>query len=336
MKKAIIAAALAMLLLPLLTIAQGSRSAGNVDVQQRIEFIYHTVKRGETVFSIAKRYNADVNQIYRFNPGCKEVLWAGATLMVPTTGTGAMQPDPNDTLHIKEHLQEFISEMSEMTHATIETPADINDMNKKISAIDTKWNVYYQAKQANIADNDSLTELVTQYQQLNQEVKDTIAATKTHFQLIDNFSKADKFISRQLTAYKEMSQQALELSLTSATAAKLKALKAKEQLLFADIEKNYQAAKAAAAQNASLTKPMSKITNNYVELKSYSEKIQAAEYKPFFTRIKDYLFGIAAVTIILMFANMMLAKVQAIKQAREAAKKMEKFRQQNDDEYPTI
>ena len=81
---------------------------------------------------------------------------------------------------------------------------------------------------------------------------------------------------------------------------------------------------------------MNQITNNYIELKNLSEQIQAAEYKPLFERIKDYLFGLAAVAIVLMFINMIQAKIKAYKQVKETAKKMEKYRQQTDNEYPSI
>ncbi len=337
MKKIIFAMALAILFLPILSIAQNDKKPSNdTPKEQPTQFIYHKVKPGETVFGIAKTYNADVKQIIKLNPGSKDKIWAGATLLVPCTETAIEQPDENDTLHIQEHLNAFIDEMRAIVDANLEDNDDIKTMSKRINALNTKWNVYYQAKQANIADNDALTELVSQYEQLSQAAKDTLDATKNHFQLIADFNKADKFITKQMSVYKELEKQALELSLAEALAPKLEALKAKEQLIFADIEKNYETAKTAAAQTPSLNKRMNQITNIYVEIKSYSEKIQAAEYKPLFARIKDYLFGFAAVTIILMFANMMQTKVQAAKQAKEAAKKLEKFRQTHDDEYPTI
>lgn len=338
MRKVITTMAIAAMLFlsPLLSIAQGNKSAADARKPQSILLVYHTVKQGETVYSIAKTYHADVNEIFKLNPGSKDVIWAGATLLVPSTSVDTAQTNEVDTLHIREHLEEFIGEMEKIADADVEDLDGIAEANKQLSQLNTRWNVYYQAKQANIADNDALTELVTQYQQLNQEAKDTLAATKNHILLLANFNKADKFIASQVGVYKELSRQAQELSAVSAFAAKLKSLKVKEQLVFADIEKNYEAAKAAVAQNPQLNKRMTQITNNYVELKNQSEKIQAAEYKPLFDRIKNYLFGIAAVTIILMFINMMQSKVQAVKQVKEAARKLEKFRQQHDDEYPTI
>ncbi len=324
-----------ILLLPLLVTIRANGQS-DVAIQPVVQCIYHKVQKGETVYSIAKKYNADVTQIFRLNPGCKDVLWAGATLLVPSEGIINIGNIASDTLHIKERIDEFIGEASDLANSPMDNMDEINVANKKLNALNAKWNVYYQAKQGNIADNDSLMEVATKFQQIAQEMKDTLAASKKHLQLIDDFNKADKFIASQVSIYQQLCKQAEELSLTSVTASKLEALKAKEQLMTADIEKNFEAAKNAAAQNSSLKNRLNQINNNYVKIKEFSEKIKAAEYKPFFARIKDYLFGIAAVTIVLMFANMMQTKIQAAKQAKEAAKKMEKYRQMNDDEYPTI
>lgn len=335
MKKVIYLLIIPLLLLPQL-IATQANGQNDMTIKPIVQCIYHKVQKGETVYSIAKRYNADVTQIFKLNPGCKDVLWAGATLLVPAEGLATIGTINTDTLHIRERLEEFIGEATELANSSMDDMDDINEVTKKLNTLNTKWNVYYQAKQGNIADNDSLTEIATKFQQLTQEVKDTLAGGKNRLQLISDFSKAEKFIASQVSIYQQLTTQAEELSLASALAPKLEALKAKEQLLISDIDQHYETAQNAVGQNAELKKRMNQINNNYVKIKGFSEKIQAAEYKPLFTRIKDYLFGFAAVTIIMMFANMMHSKIQAAKQAKEAAKKMAKFRQVHDDEYPTI
>ena len=73
-----------------------------------------------------------------------------------------------------------------------------------------------------------------------------------------------------------------------------------------------------------------------MEVMTNSEKIQKAEYKPFMERIKDYLMSFAAVAIILMFFNMIQAKIQAYKQMRKSAEEYKKMLQGGDDEYPSI
>ena len=73
-----------------------------------------------------------------------------------------------------------------------------------------------------------------------------------------------------------------------------------------------------------------------IEIKEFSEKIKAAEYKPFLQRIKDYLYSFAAVAMLLMFANMVQSKIQAIKQMRKSAKEYKELLKKNEEEIPSI
>ena len=52
-------------------------------------------------------------------------------------------------------------------------------------------------------------------------------------------------------------------------------------------------------------------------------------------RIKDYLIGLAAVAILLMFFNLLNAKIKTLKAARDQAKKM-KDMMEGQHNYPTI
>ena len=81
---------------------------------------------------------------------------------------------------------------------------------------------------------------------------------------------------------------------------------------------------------------MKRIDDHFVQLKNRSEQIQACEYKPLFERIKEYLFGLAAVALILMFANMIQSKIQMAKQAKEALKKQQEMMNMQNNDYPSI
>ncbi len=301
------------------------------------QYVYHKVQKGETVYSIAKQYKVEVETLYQLNPGCRDQLWAGATLRVPNPEV-SVNPDDIavDTLHIRERLLEFIGDAREISAMPAQSMQDIKDVERNLDMLNTKWNVYYAAKQANIGDNEALTDLVSEYQQLCKDTQDSLNNLRTVLADMANFNKADKFIEAQLVAYQDFSKRASEYSLASAFASKLESLKAKEQIVFADVEKNYQQAQAAAARNPAFAKRMAQITNHYIELKKLSDKVRAAEYKPFFTRIKNYLFGLAAVAVVLMFVNMMQTKYKAYKDLKKQAKIMEKFRRETDTEYPTI
>jgi hypothetical protein len=83
---------------------------------------------------------------------------------------------------------------------------------------------------------------------------------------------------------------------------------------------------------------MTVLDEQYVVMKSVSEKVQALEYKPFFQRVKDYVLGFAAVAIILMFFNMSMAKFKAY---RDKVNNLGKYKKMLDNQgkgtnYPTI
>lgn len=70
-----------------------------------------------------------------------------------------------------------------------------------------------------------------------------------------------------------------------------------------------------------------------------SAKIQEMVYKPLIQRVKDYLLGFAAVSIVLLFFNFMISKFQAWKKMRESMKQMkENMNKLNGggNYYPTI
>lgn len=50
---------------------------------------YHTIERGQTVYSIATMYRVTVDDIYRLNPESRESIKAGATLKIPQRDAGS-------------------------------------------------------------------------------------------------------------------------------------------------------------------------------------------------------------------------------------------------------
>jgi len=55
----------------------------NEDKKQSNEVFYHTVERGQTVYSIAKMYDVKVDDIIRLNVGSDETIRAGEKLLIP-------------------------------------------------------------------------------------------------------------------------------------------------------------------------------------------------------------------------------------------------------------
>ena len=61
------------------------------------------------------------------------------------------------------------------------------------------------------------------------------------------------------------------------------------------------------------------------------------EYKPFIERIKSYLLGLACVSVILVFLNILVTKLAGLKKARQMLKKQkDMWNKTNGSEYPTI
>lgn len=261
------------------------------------------------------------------------LLVFAATVAVAQDGEEDMQ-----LLETKSRITGFIEELQQLA-VTLNGVSDDNSwqqMDRQLNTLDVKWDTYMKAWQLVIAEDDSALTMASQFQQLRKVVDDSLQVMKHRSELLVSFHKAEAFIAAQDTAYKGMYTMAIELSLVKATAPQLEKLKVKEQLLFADVTLQYNNAKAAAAEIPSLKKLMATVEDNYINLKNQSEKIQAAKYEPFFERIKNWLFGFAAVTIILMFFSMVQSKLQMLKQARENARKYKQMLGQDNDDYPTI
>lgn len=208
-------------------------------------------------------------------------------------------------------------------------------LSRAVNSFTTRWDAYSQAQQVYIADNDSLLNKLADIQQMGQMVSDSLASRQQQYDQLSAFSKAEKLIWGQDRHYRKLYRLAAEYSLSPKLAAKLEKVKAEDQALFADIETQYTQAKTAAETFPGLNIRMEGLGDKFFQLQSVSVKIQAMEYKPFIQRIKDYLIGLAAVAILLMFVNLMNAKIKTIKQAREQTKKMNEMLN-GQHNYPTI
>lgn len=207
---------------------------------------------------------------------------------------------------------------------------------KSIQTIDHKWNIYSLAHQEEIAGDEHLMEIVASYQENKQMTTDSIQYRLHLLKSFEMFVKDEQYLLEQDKSYNEMYEASKKYALAKAQAPLLEKLKVKEQLIFSELTKHYESAKAISQEFTVLQPRMAKLEEKYIELTSLSEKIQAEEYKPFIERIKDYLLSFAAVAIILMFLNMIQSKIQAYKQMRKSAEEYKKMLQGGEDEYPSI
>lgn len=211
----------------------------------------------------------------------------------------------------------------------------VKSLSLAVNSFSSRWDAYSQAQQVYIADNDSLLNELARIQQMQQMVTDTLASRQQQYDLLSAFSKAEELIWGQDKVYRKLYKQAMQYSISPKLAAKLEKVKAEDQAILADIDTSYGQAKTASESFPGLKVRMKALENKYFQLQSISAKIQAMEYKPFIQRIKDYLIGLAAVAILLMFFNLLNAKIKTLKAASEQAKKM-KDMMNGQHNYPTI
>ncbi len=245
-------------------------------------------------------------------------------------------PDEKLLKEMEAKIHDYISEMNDLVIAiSVYPPDSLQALQRDYKVLDTKWNTYYQAQQMDIATSDELLDLVAQYQLLSQSVSESLGKVNTTVDAQKTFQKAQDFITSQHAVYDKMYKEAMTLQMAAKLGPKLEKLKTQEQVIFADIEANYQKAREAASIDPALENDMKDLDECYYDLKNASTAIQAAAYKPLIQRIKDKLLIAAAMAIILMFVSMVVSKIQALRKAREMAKKF-KTQFQNDQEYPTI
>ena len=214
----------------------------------------------------------------------------------------------------------------------------MKNYDQRYNSLDVMWTTYTQAQQMDIANNEDLMKMVADIEQLKQTVKDTLDIRSGMVKAVENFANADQLIMSQVPVYKKLYKRAFQLSLVQKLTPQLEKLKARESLIFEKLQAGYEAAKSASEQVPSLQPRMNVIDEQFVVMKSVSEKIQALEYKPIIQRVKDYLLGLAAVAVILLFISMLRNKYKAYKDKLANMKKLDEMmkKQGKGTQYPTI
>ena len=204
--------------------------------------------------------------------------------------------------------------------------------------LDFRWNAFVQSEQVEIAESDRLMDMMTRVQQLKQVVGDSIVALQGRCDAVAGFLDAEVFISSQDTVYKAFYKKARTLSLSKRLAQQLEKVKADEKVVFEQVQAHYDKSRDATKLFNKLNARAAKLDEQYYTIKTTSDKIQALEYKPLLQRAKDYLLGLASVSIILIFVNLVTTKLKSAKKARDMAKKQKKLFDKNNNniDYPTI
>ncbi|AVR45872.1 peptidoglycan-binding protein LysM [Christiangramia fulva] len=92
---------------------------------------YHTVKKGETVFSISQAYNIDEEDIYKYNPDARNGIEINEKLVIPISGS-ENKPAQNVNIDFKEHVvqrKETLYSLSKQYNVSID---EIKKYNKQL------------------------------------------------------------------------------------------------------------------------------------------------------------------------------------------------------------
>lgn len=244
---------------------------------------------------------------------------------------------PMQRIELMDYVQDYVDNMNSLTsQLSLTQTQQIQSVERMANTLDIKWQAWFATNQELLSLDDSIMNLVAQYEQTKTMVMDSIAARLKFIEGIDKFRAAEKFILSNDSVYKKLEKQAFRLSMVEKLAPRLDKLKAREQLLIASIQTNYDTAKEIAAIAPQLAKRMNNIDEVFFEIKASSGRIQAMAYKPLIQRIKDYVMSLAAFSIIMMFITYIAARIKAFNKAKKAAKEMRKLMERQNEEYPTI
>ena len=213
----------------------------------------------------------------------------------------------------------------------------LRSLELNLRSLNVRWDNYYPTVQWEISQDEDLMDSVEHFEMMRQEAADSLEVRKQMLQALRAFSEAKTYMESLDSTYNNLGKKAFEMSLTPRTAPLLEKQKMKEQLIFATVEEKFEKAREAEQLHVVSARHMDELEDAYAILKNKSETIQAMTYKPLIQRIKDYLLGLAAVAVLLMFVNMVHAKIKAAREMRQNMKKYKDALKQNGkDDYPTI
>lgn len=292
--------------------------------------------------------------------GISYLLLAGLLLLSPPlraqdAADGAPTLDERSRLEIKSRLGQFQDNLDRLhaaCKARLPISADVpitigylkildvrlKGLDQNLKSLDIRWNNYYPLQQWDISQDEELLSVVEKFELMRQEATDSLEVRKQMLQSLYAFADATTYFESLDSTYNSIGKRAFQLSLTQKTAPLLEKQKKKEQLLFATVQEKFDKAKEAAQFHLVSDQRMEALEDSYASIKNKSDAIQAMQYKPLIQRIKDYLLGLAAVAVLLMFVNMLRSRIKAAKDARENLKKYKESLKLNgaDKEYPTI
>lgn len=235
------------------------------------------------------------------------------------------------------HLTNFCDQESQVLSGIAgSNQAKLKQLDGKHRSIGKRFELWSAKNADAIAESEVLAQLLEQYSNLSQSCADSIANEGVRAQMRVDYKSASQYLDSKKALYDEMVEQSKLLSAVSQTANQLKQLQAKEKVEFAQIQAKFDLAHAAAQALPGYESLCTQIEEMFQDLQAKSTIIQEAQYVPFVTRIKDYLIGLACVSMILNFLNMVKTKIDAAKQLKAGQAKMKEMLDKANDPLPQI
>lgn len=72
---------------------------------------YHTVKKGETVFSISQTYSIDEEDIYKYNPDAREGIGLNEKLVIPISKVDS-SAENNETSNSPQFVEHIVKNIT--------------------------------------------------------------------------------------------------------------------------------------------------------------------------------------------------------------------------------
>lgn len=241
-------------------------------------------------------------------------------------------------IELTEELKFFSDDLKklQMENEAIDNISDMEKLEWELKLFDFDFATFLQMDEQKLGTSKNLIARLLELKAAREELSTSVEKKRESIEQIENFTKAEAFISAQDTTYITMYKKAGIYSMSSKTEKFLTKLKAREAILTAKVKQSYSTASAAAESVPELKERLDNLDEEYAELMILSEKIQAAKYEPLIQRIKDYLMSFAAVSVVLMFISMMHMRLSTAKQVRDNMRKREEALKKNDDNIPTI
>lgn len=249
--------------------------------------------------------------------------------------SSVVEPEP-EIIEVVNIIQDFMDRMDLMrSYITEADHKDANQCKREFGKLNLKWTKYYLSIEHILLEEEEVLDMAMQLNEKAKELENSIERRLLFFKQSEIFQQDLASLRTILKEYGDMEKLAISYSLTEQTASQLEDLKVREEILFEEASVKFGSLKSLLNEYPELSDSKGETERLFADLSIKSQNIKSAEYKPFLERIKDYLYSLAAVALVLMFVNMIQTKISAAKALKKNAEALKALQKQN-TEYPTI